>query len=96
MQTEEIKYLSRKTYAMIVIGSIGILAIVTNGIFAWFYNPQDPTTINSVIEFLKNIVLTVIGYLAGASRPDDGKTLSTLKSNSLESNQGSTINEDKR
>ena len=72
------KYTSLKTYAMIVIGILATLAIVSNGIFAWFYSPQDQQIINSIIEFLKNIVLTVIGYLAGASRPDDPVRLSTL------------------
>lgn len=66
------KRVSRKLYAMIALGLISIVAIVTNGIFAWFYNPQDQVTINSIIEFLKNIVLTVVGYLAGASRPEEG------------------------
>lgn len=93
MVTEDLKYKSRKTFAMILIGSLGILAIIVNGVFAWFYNPQDPATINSIIEFLKNIVLTVIGYLAGASRPDD--TQSTFKFKALKSDEESILNENK-
>lgn len=75
--------LSRKTYAMVTIGILATIAIITNGVFAWFYSPQDQTVINSIIEFLKNVVLTVIGFLAGASRPDDPKDSTLQKKNAI-------------
>lgn len=75
--------LSRKTYAMVAIGILATIAIITNGVFAWFYSPQDQTVINSIVEFLKNVVLTVIGFLAGASRPDDPKDSTLQKKNAI-------------
>lgn len=82
------RHVGRKTIAMISIGILATLAIVSNGVFAWFYSPQDQAIINSIIEFLKNVVLTVIGYLAGASKPDESRSTSTLQNKSANIDSG--------
>lgn len=60
----------QKTAAMISIGVMAMLAICTNMALGWFYVPADYNSIQGSMEFLKNLLLMILGFLTGASKPD--------------------------
>jgi hypothetical protein len=59
-----------KTKVLAIIASIAMVGLLTSLGLAWYGNPSDWTMANQVTLVLKDILLMIIGFLTGSSKPD--------------------------
>jgi len=61
----------RRDYILAGIAVLGQSGVIGSVAVSWFYPPQNPEIVIGALSFCQNLVLGIVGYFAGASRPDE-------------------------
>ncbi len=59
-----------KSLALFCLALLALLGILANSIFGWHGGVTDPNAQLLTLGFLKDITISVVGFLAGSSSPD--------------------------
>lgn len=60
----------RRDYILAGIALTGQASVIGAIVVSWVSPPQNPEIVIGALSFCQNLVLGIVGYFAGASRPD--------------------------
>lgn len=60
-----------KTWALIILGVLAMLGLNVGLYASWYSAASDWNTAHLIISTMRDVVVLVLGYLAGASTPTD-------------------------
>ena len=64
---------TRRDYILASIAMAGQAGVLGAVVVSWVNPPQNPEIVIGALSFCQNLVLSIVGYFAGASRPDSEK-----------------------